>query len=81
MANSPQPNVVPASPAPYKRSASDPPEYAEVQEPLLPCPYGCGRKFREKALKVHERACKKVFQTKRRVSTCVSIDVRSVAEL
>ncbi len=33
---------------------------------LYPCPMKCGRKFHKKALAVHKRNCKKVFQKKRK---------------
>ena len=33
---------------------------------LIPCPEGCGRKFKEEALEKHIKACKTVFQTKRK---------------
>jgi len=40
---------------------------------LIECD-GCGRKFNEKALKVHKKICKKVFQTKRKVFKVVVCD-------
>jgi len=40
------------------------PEEGEVGE-LIEC-HGCGRKFREEALQKHAKACKKVFQSKRK---------------
>merc|ERR1712113_499293 len=35
---------------------------------------GCGRKFNEKAMKVHKKICQKVFQTKRKVFKVVVVD-------
>lgn len=39
-------------------------EYSNVE--LFDCPMNCGRRFNEKALKVHAKNCKKVFQSKRK---------------
>jgi len=36
-----------------------------MQGPLKPCD-GCGRSFNAKAFLVHQKICKKVFQTKRK---------------
>jgi hypothetical protein len=36
-----------------------------IQGPLRPCD-GCGRSFNAKAYAVHQKICKKVFQTKRK---------------
>ncbi|EAS07289.2 zinc finger, C2H2 type protein (macronuclear) [Tetrahymena thermophila SB210] len=38
-----------------------------LQQDLIECPEGCGRKFAENILEKHAKVCKKVFQQKRRV--------------
>lgn len=37
-----------------------------ASEPLYPCPEGCGRKFKKSSLLKHKKACKKIFQQKRK---------------
>ncbi|KAL4466340.1 hypothetical protein ABPG72_020189 [Tetrahymena utriculariae] len=38
-----------------------------LEQDLIECPEGCGRKFAENILEKHAKVCKKVFQQKRRV--------------
>eukprot|EP00899_Mesostigma_viride_P012894 jgi/Mesvir1/21605/Mv04033-RA.1 len=62
-------------------AASSLPPEADVDAPLelFECD-GCGRKFNEKALNVHQRVCKKVFQEKRKVFNTTEMRVEGTEQ-
>lgn len=65
----PSPPVVPHVEAPIKVNPEpvQPTPEAEAQTDLYECYEGCGRMFSKEALKHHEKICKKIFQSKRKV--------------